>query len=118
MAFWIPIVVVLVARVIIGVCAVNISKCGGNDSNLLRDAHGIEMFAIYVLVIHFLQIPLVHKILFWFMVACAAWGVVQFIASLFARKEDVRDKVHWILARFLGLVAMAFTVYWASTIIF
>lgn len=118
MPFWIPIVVTLVCRVLIGLCAVGITKRGEDDSKLLSDAHGVELFVIYVLIINFLSVPLVQKLLVVYMALASAWGLIQLICSPALIREGHSAATYWILARFISLVGMVVPLYWGYTTVF
>ena len=118
MPFWVPIIVTLICRILVGVCAINLSKCGDDTSKLLNDAHGIELFVLHVLIIQFVNVPLIQKGLTIFMALAALWGVLQFISSLVLVKEKNPAAIHWVFARILGLIGMAVPVYWAYLVVF
>ena len=118
MPFWVPILVVVLCRILIGLCALKISEAGESDSKLLSDAHGMEMFVIYILVIQFLHVSLIQKLLFAFMALSCAWGILQFVCAPSLYREGNPAATPWLLARLLGAIGMGLSVYWAFGVVF
>ncbi|MBQ8159750.1 MAG: hypothetical protein IJ083_03270 [Clostridia bacterium] len=105
-------------RVLMGLCVRSIEKIGDDPGRLMDEAHGMELFAVYVLVIRFLPVLIVKKALLIYMALAAGWEIIPLLACLTAFGEKLPSALPLTLSRLCAFLGMAIPVLWAWPVVF